>query len=317
LLPVWNETLRYIPDNAIVNKSERTITIPDTNIRIDFKSAEKPDRMRGRKYALAIIDEGGVISRLEELVEQVINPTLIDYSGTLWLIGTPKGQNYFADCYASTLYTQWNYSSYSNPHIPHEELDSLQQTLPERVYRQEILAEFISDGQLFSNVIELATAAPQEPVQGHTYVIGIDLAFKHDYTAIVVIDATTSTMVQMYQGQWHMQVLGNMLVELDRRYNPDTMMIDATGVGIPVVQYLMPLGLPINPVMFTKEIKANLINNLILYLEQSKITLLNSKRLIQELSVYEERNGSFNAPPGYNDDCVIALALAVWALRRM
>jgi hypothetical protein len=273
--------------------------------------------MRGRKYGLAIIDEGGVVSKLEELIEQVINPTLVDYAGTLWIIGTPKGQNYFADCYASPRFTRWNYSSYSNPHIPHDELHALQQSLPERVYRQEILAEFISDGQLFSNVIDLATATPQEPQQGHTYVIGIDLAFKHDYTAIVVINATTSTMVQLYHGQWSMQVLGDMLVELDKRYKPEIIMIDETGIGIPVVQHLKPLNLPLNPVVFTKEIKEHLINNLILYLEQSKITLLKHKQLIQELSIYEEKNGSYNAPSGYNDDCVIALALAVWALRRI
>ncbi len=315
LTPVWEETLKYLPSGAIANKSTRTIYFPGTDIRIDFKSAEKPDRMRGRKYALAIIDEGGVVTKLQELIEQVINPTLVDYKGYLWVIGTPKGQNYFADMYASPQYTSWNYSSYSNPHIPHDELDALQQTLPERVYRQEILAEFISDGQLFSNVIDLATATPQEPIPNHTYVIGVDIAFQHDYTVICVVDASTSTVVQCYRGQWQLQVLGDMLVEIDKRYKPQIFMIDATGMGIPVIQHLNPLGLPIKPVTMTKEVKEHLINNLIVYLEQMKITLLNDKQMVQELSVYEEKNGKYNAPSGYHDDIVIALALAVWALR--
>jgi len=315
LTPVWDETLKYIPGNAIANKANRTIYIPDTDIRIDFKSAEKPDRMRGRKYALAIIDEGGVVTKLKELIEQVIKPTLIDYEGSLWVIGTPKGQNYFADIYASTEYKQWNFSSYSNPYIPHSELDALKETLPERVYRQEILAEFISDGQLFSNVLEVATGKPKEYVDGHTYAMGIDIAFQHDYTAIVVIDVTDKEVVQCYKGQWELQVLGDMLVTLNKRYNPEIMRIDATGMGVPVMQYLTPLNLPLKPVTLTKEIKEHLINNLIVFLEQKKITLLNNKDMIQELSVFEEKNGKYSAPAGYNDDIVIALALGVWALR--
>jgi hypothetical protein len=54
-----------------------------------------------------------------------------------------------------------------------------------------------------------------------------------------------------------------------------------------------------------------------LLMENKEVELLNHRQLIRELSVFEEKNGKYNAPNGENDDCVIALALALWSIRRV
>lgn len=53
--------------------------------------SEAAEKFRGPKYPLCIIDEAGTFRSdvLEYLIEDVIEPALSDYDGTLWLIGTP------------------------------------------------------------------------------------------------------------------------------------------------------------------------------------------------------------------------------------
>jgi hypothetical protein len=64
-----------------------------------------------------------------------------------------------------------------------------------------------------------------------------------------------------------------------------------------------------------------LIDNLVIAIEGRLITYPSEyKELIDELSVFEYKitdagNITYSAPEGKHDDCVISLALAVWALR--
>ena len=73
--------------------------------------------------------------------------------------------------------------------------------------------------------------------------------------------------------------------------------------------------------MFTQTTKTDLIQRLIVAIEQKRVTWpMGWTVLTDELRRYEyaytdARRLSYNAPAGYHDDCVIALALAN-ALRR-
>jgi hypothetical protein len=69
--------------------------------------------------------------------------------------------------------------------------------MPERIFRQEFLAEFIEDsGCVFRRVQEAATAQPQEKSEAqHEYVFGVDWGRVVDFTAVAVVDATGATFV--------------------------------------------------------------------------------------------------------------------------
>ena len=98
--------------------------------------------------------------------------------------------------------------------------------------------------------------------------------------------------------------------------------IDSTGAGEPIYETLNKAGCVARGYSFTQKSKAALIDNLAIKLEKRELVLPTPAlmpELVDELeafeySVSEHGNIRSGAPYGYHDDCVIALALAVWAL---
>jgi hypothetical protein len=70
---------------------------------------------------------------------------------------------------------------------------------------------------------------------------------------------------------------------------------------------------------FTSQSKGPLIEFLMMAFDQRRISILDDQVQKNELDIYEytigrSGNVSYNAPEGYHDDCVIALALAWWQM---
>lgn len=114
---------------------------------IDFWTLDNPDAGRGRKYARVIIDEAAMSRNLEEAWTQAIRPTLADLSGDAWFFSTPKGGNFFKILYDRAAddpdWMRWQMPTASNPFIKPSEIEAMRADLPELVYRQEVLAEFV------------------------------------------------------------------------------------------------------------------------------------------------------------------------------
>ena len=100
--------------------------------------------------------------------------------------------------------------------------------------------------------------------------------------------------------------------------------MDSTGVGEPVYESLRAAGCRVRPYPFTARSKADLVNNLALQLEGRKLTLpryhLWPEGLDEleafEYSVTDAGNVRTGAPHGVHDDCVVALGLAAWQLKK-
>jgi hypothetical protein len=62
--------------------------------------------------------------------------------------------------------------------------------LPEMIFRQEYLADFIEDGSaVFRLIQQAAQAKPQtHALDYHRYVMGVDLGRRMDFTVCAVID---------------------------------------------------------------------------------------------------------------------------------
>jgi hypothetical protein len=115
--------------------------------KIDFWSLDDPDSGRGRKYKRAIVDEAEKAKKFNEAWQGTILPTLIDLKGDAWILSTPKfGQTYFKTLFSHGRngkkdWASFNLSTYSNPHIDRDELESIRSTMDELSFRCEILAE--------------------------------------------------------------------------------------------------------------------------------------------------------------------------------
>ena len=115
------------------------------------------DAIRGRKYAMAVLDECAVVPHLLDTWNFIIRPTLLDYAGGAWFISTPKGRTDFHKMYewgrdpAFPEWRSWRRPTSENPYIPPTELEGARQTMPLRAFEQEIEARFIDEvtGALF------------------------------------------------------------------------------------------------------------------------------------------------------------------------
>lgn len=199
LMEVWStieRTLRPVTRKA--NKSEMRIELI-TGGKVDFWTLEDPDAGRGRKYARLVVDEAAHARLLKDAWERAIAPTLTDYKGAAWFISTPRGVNYFHELYSRGLSPGGDWASFHlpttvNPHVSADEIERFRGELPELVFRQEYLAEFVTFGAGLVKPEHLVDG-PAPP--GLSVVLGVDLAISEkegaDYTAIVAMSREHST----------------------------------------------------------------------------------------------------------------------------
>lgn len=291
---------------------------------IDFWSLDNPDMIRGRKYKRFIINEAGYVPDLLEVWNYIIRPTLTDLEGDAIIGGTPKGHNGFWKMYQwgqddeMPSWASWQMTSYENPYIPKSEIDNMVNTLPERVVRQEIYAEFLDDaGGVFRRVMEAAVVDQLDTAHhGRQYVAGVDVATKVDFTVASVLDVDSREMVYMDRfNRIDFDVLENRLEALYKRFKLNSMTIEQNSIGQPVIEALVRRNLSIIPFTTTNATKQAAIQSLQAAFEHGNIKILNDPVLIGELQAFEgERTPSgswkYAAPEGIHDDCVMSLAIA-------
>lgn len=315
------------------NKSKNIITLCNGHTILK-KSAHNPDSLVGDTLDWIWIDEAAIIS---QAAWELTIPTLFVKDARVIITTTPRGKNWVYDIYKQCLdpnekdYKFFHCSSYDNPYIKNETIDkTYKANLPEQKFREEILAEFL-DGHsaVFNDVrkIAIGTYEPYNP--SNKYVMGVDLAKNHDFTVITVINAITGNVAywKRFTGMaWDKQI--QFVVKIAQRYDADVLM-DSTGVGEPIYDAVKKLHRKTEGLKFSNSSKQKLIENLILNIEKSEITIPNMKKhkdaaqIVYELEAYESEvtssgNIKYNAPQreGFYDDCVISLALAVWKLRK-
>jgi phage FluMu gp28-like protein len=270
-----------------------------------------------------VIDEAALARDLGRTWQMVIRPTLADLRGDAWLLSTPRGRDFFWECFqrgqrAGGEWKSWHMPTSSNPHIDPAEIEAARADLPERVFQQEFLAHFLDQsGGVFRRVREAATATPQDAaLPQHSYVMGVDFARQADYTCLAVIDTTTSELVALDRfNQVDYQVQLGRLQALAERFEPAVIVAEQNSIGLPLIEQLQRAGLPISPFVTSNASKTRIIDALALAFEQGSLRILNEPVLLDELQAFElERLPSgmvrYSAPPGKHDDTVMSLALA-------
>jgi phage terminase large subunit-like protein len=302
---------------ADVRRVDRQIVLSNGG-EVAVKSADNPDSLRGDSLDLVVIDEAAFVK--PEAWNEALRPALSDRRGRAIFISTPKGRNWFWHLFNTTGddWQSWQLPTTANPFIDPAEVEIARQQLPERVFRQEYLAEFIEDSSgVFRRVMDATTATEQDSaVTGHQYVIGVDWGKLNDFTVITVIDVTASEVVHVdrfNQIDYAVQ-LGRLTAIVDR-FNPSSIVAERNSMGEPLVEQLQRQGLPVTPFVTTNATKTGIIDGLALAFERGDIAIPNDPVLVGELQAYEgERLPSgamrYGAPAGMHDDAVMSLALA-------
>lgn len=300
------------------SKIDKTIKLPNKSY-IDLRSAERPENMQGFAYDYVVLNEAGIILKNDKLWYNAILP--MTQNAQVKIIGTPKGKNLFFQLYhkQDEGWKNYKYSVYDSPYWSDDTIETIKQQVPLAVFQQEFLAEFLENESIVFKNIQACQHdynLPIEPVNNDRYYMGVDLAKFSDFSVISIINQDCKQVYFERFNQIDYTIQKTKIVEVAKKYKA-SVLIDSTGVGSAIFDDLKKvLSDKLAGYQFTNQTKKELIEDLILAFETQKITIpKNNEVQNSELITYEytiNRSGliSYNAPDGFHDDTVIALALA-------
>ena len=292
------------------NKSDLIINFPNKG-SVEFFTGERLDNLRGRKFHLVVIDEASFIPNLEDGWLNSIRPTLTDYKGKALFLSTPKGKNYFYSLFmkGGEDWQSFKFTTYDNPYIDKSEIDDARRQLPEAVFEQEYMANPMENAAnpFGSNKIN-ECIKPLSNLQPSYY--GIDLAKSFDWTVIIGLDINGAVCYfNRFQKDW--KQTKETILTIDRS---KPVMIDSTGVGDAITVDLQKSFSTMNGFKYTASSKQQLMELLASTIHNNEVSYP-SGYIKDELDIFEYQYTAtgvrYNAPQGYHDDCVNALALAV------
>ena len=157
-----------------------------------------------------------------------------------------------------------------------------------------------------NNFITLCTKSLS---QSEPMYFGIDLAKSFDYTVIIGLDINGNvSYFERFQKDW--KQTKDHILTLDRN---KPIMIDSTGVGDAITEDLQRYFQRMYGFKYTSQSKQQLMELLASTIHKQEITYPDGP-IKSELEmfeyVYTSTGVRYNAPVGYHDDCVNALALA-------
>lgn len=325
---VQKELYKSIVDTGIVdscNYSENIINLKNGS-EIIFRSAERYDNIRGYTIDYCIIDEAAFIK--EEAWTEAIKPTMLVRGKKCLFLSTPKGKNWFYNLYQMGLsddhheYKSYKGTSKDNPYADIKEIEDSRKTLPENVYRQEYMADFIEGGgEVFTNI----QTFDNYPISSGTIYCGIDLGRQDDYSVATLMDSEGRVIEVYRQRQQQWTIIINDIVEVLRSSGAHAI-IEVNSIGDVIYEEIKKRYNKITPFVTTNKSKQEIIEGLILDFNEGNISIPSQKLfgpLYNELNSFtyeyspKTRSIKYGSPTGLHDDCVISLALANYARKTM
>ena len=305
------------------NKSELTMKLPNGSM-LQFFSSERYDNIRGFTFDFLIIDEAA--HQQEEAWTEVLRATVLVRGKKVLFVSTPKGKNWFHTMYqlgkTDDNYTSFKFSSYDNPLIDPKEIDAAKETLPDHIFRQEYLAEFLDDGSgVFINVQECI----KEASNSKKYYAGIDLGRADDYTVLTIVNEKDE---EVYCERWRRmewsEIIDN-IVKVLNKYKPSTL-VEANGTQDAIYEMIRNKvnysKSNIEPFVTTAKTKPQIIEDLIVKFEQKEIGIIGNDWQVSELNSFtyeynpKTRKLKYSAPVGLHDDYVMSRAITSHAVKK-
>ena len=293
--------------------------------RILFRSAAQEDSLRGETIEYLIVDEAAFCK--EDTFNTILLPMLNVRGRKCLIISTPKGKNWFhgmiqkgnseAKDYASFLFT-----SYENPYASKKIIDIAKGNMPDVMFRQEYLGEFVDNSAIFENLNELCILDKlEQPIAGDRYFVGIDIALKDDYTVITIINQDGHVVsYERFNNTSAPQVKEN-IKSVIAKWKPVKTMIEENNQGNAIIDDLIIDHKQKNIVGFktTAASKPVMINNLIAAFSSKKVYVPKDSVYRSELEMFimvMSKTGQikFEAASGFHDDIPMSLAIA-WECR--
>lgn len=263
---VWRELKKLKREYSLYadeDQTELSMTFPNGSVIYcsGAKDASEIEKFRGLAIKLCYIDECQSFREyIRDLIDEVISPALLDWAGTLCLIGTPGALpiGYFAECAgavrgkeeASKSWTLHSWTFFDNPFIPAVKLGKYthRQLLERELHRRGVDAsdptiqrEWFGKWEHDSKSLLINYDAEKNhyPVLPTgikwNYIMGIDLGF-NDADAIAILAWSEATPVtylveESLTRKQGLTELVEQVQQMQRKYDCSKLVIDEGGLG--------------------------------------------------------------------------------------
>ena len=188
--------------------------------KINLRSADRPDRLRGILADGIVIDEASEID--QKTWTEVLRPTLSTTNGEAFFCFTPKGvASWTYDLFQQSKvdpdnWASFQYTTIDGGQVPQEEIEQAQKDLDKRTFEQEYLSQFITyKGIIYYNYDEGSIHTAKVPETKELF-LGLDfnidpmsccVAQKHEngllvMDEIVIYSSNTDEMVQEIKNRY-------------------------------------------------------------------------------------------------------------------
>ena len=224
---------------------------------ISLKGADRPETMRGVSLKFLVLDEYADMK--PDVFEQILRPALADQKGCAMFIGTPMGRNHFYELYKyaelgdDKTYKAWHFTSYDNPILDPEEINTAKKSMSSYAFRQEFMASFEARGsEMFKE--DWVKFGEESSGEGDYY-IAVDLAgfeevnkkrtknTRLDETAIAVVKVNPNGwfVENIIYGRWTLDETAAKIFQAVRDYEPVSVGIERGIAKQAVMSPLMDL----------------------------------------------------------------------------
>ncbi len=289
---------------------------------LQFFSAERYDNIRGFTFHYLVCDEFAFMD--SEAWTEVLRATVLVKGKKVLLISTPKGKNHFYHLHqldgVNPQYKSFTMTSYDNPIINPTEIDDARITLPEHIFKQEYLAEFIDGGSgLFLDINYTNTFEKTD-----RYYAGVDLGRADDYTVLSIFNEKGQQVFceRWRQNSWSMIV--NQITNKINEYKAYTM-VEVNSIGDAIYEQIQNNVIHkdrIEPFVTTSKSKQDILEQLMVANQNKEVTLLDIDWLKKEFEVFtyeynpKTKSIKYSAPSGFHDDGVMGTAIGFNAYKQ-
>ena len=324
---VFKEIVRAMGKNPFITSANHSDLVLNftTGSTMLFYSAEAYDSIRGETFDALVGDE--VAFWKPEAWNEVLKATVLVKGKKVLLLSTPKGKNQFYTLFNQSInndnYHSFYGTSFDNPFIERSEIEDARRMLPDHIFRQEYLAEFLDDASsVFRNIKECIEIGEET----RTLFAGVDLGRADDYTVLAIVDQNNR---EVYCERWrHLEwstIINNVVTQLNK-YKPNVL-IESNGAQDAIYEQIRDKVTynksKVKPFVTTSKSKQAIVENLIVAFENKEIGILGKDWQVSELETFtyeynlKTRTIKYSAPSGLHDDYVMSRAICNEAHKTM
>ena len=292
------------------------------------------DAGRSEALSLLVLDEAAHIEGLDELWTGLY-PTL-STGGRCIALSTPNGVgNWFHKTCTDSESGANNFNLTTlawdvHPDREEEWYKKETKNMSKRQIAQELMCNFNTSGEtvidsddmewLLSNVKEpkYRTGFDRnfwiweefDPTCNYLMTVDVSRGDGADFSTFHIIKIETLEVIGEYQGKATPDMFANMLNQVGREFGNAMMVVENNNIGYTVLDKLTEYAYP-NLYYSTMKTRPLIVAKLEEFI-RNKLIKVYSSRTVNEFKTFIWRNGKPQAMKSYNDDLIMALAIACW-----